>query len=90
MVLKKFEENIKATYKYHVDEYSIIDLKKIFKKSKFRKFKAWVNPDVLRVDSDNYLNSIKNDLLIKSATFLINKTFLVNLFGNDLFVLAKK
>lgn len=90
-IAKELKENIDATYKYHVFEYSLLSLKNVISKSNFNFAHVWVEKDALRKGTKNYLDDIKNDYLIKLASSLINHTFLINFFGNDLFaVLIKK
>ncbi len=89
-LVRNLDKNIKATYKYHVDEYSPASLKKLFEKSNFTKFNVRVHPDALRTTSDNYLNSIKSGPFFKVVSFIINRTPLINFFGNDLLVVATK
>lgn len=87
---KKLVENIDATYKYHVDEYSPLDMRRLLMRSKFSQFKTWIHPDVLRTNSENYLSPLKKNPLISISAFVINHSPLIYLFGNDLFALAIK
>ena len=88
--LRLLDENIIATKRYHVDEYSILDLKRVMNKSLFRHHSAWVHRDALRNQTKNYLNPLKSNPLIKAGVFVINNSPLIYFFGNDLFVVATK
>lgn len=90
-VARKFKSNLEANKVYHVFEYSTEDLKKIMQKGPFKKnFKIWINPDVIRISSNNYLSPLKRNFVMIALSALINKTFLLQFFGNDLFVSAVK
>jgi cyclopropane fatty-acyl-phospholipid synthase-like methyltransferase len=89
-LVRRLDENIESTRNYHINEYSFLSLSKLMKTSKFRTFKVWVNRDVIREKSVNYLGSIKKPMLFKACAWLINNSLLIYLFGNDLFVIAKK
>lgn len=89
-VLEKLDENIAATHDYHIDEYSPIDLYNLMRKSKFKKYKIWLNRDAIRTSSSNYLDPIKKSPFLRSAIWVINNSPLLYFFGNDLFVLATK
>ena len=84
------ERNIKATYKYHVDEYSIVGFNRLMKKSKFNDYKTWILRDALRTESRNYLTPLKKSAFLNIFVRLINGSFLIYFFGNDLFCLATK
>jgi 2-polyprenyl-3-methyl-5-hydroxy-6-metoxy-1,4-benzoquinol methylase len=89
-VVSMLDENIEGTHHYHIDEYSPLSLFKLMKKSKFKKFKVWVNRDAVRESSTNYLDPIKKSALLKACIWSINNSPLIYLFGNDLFVVAQK
>jgi ubiquinone/menaquinone biosynthesis C-methylase UbiE len=89
-VAKNFKANIDATRIYHVYEFSRADLKKLLSRSKFSDYKTWIHPDVLRVSSKNYLTPLKNNLMFSLFSQMVNRTVLLELFGNDLFAVATK
>jgi ubiquinone/menaquinone biosynthesis C-methylase UbiE len=89
-VANKFKTNIDATRIYHVFEFTPNDLKLLMKKSRFKNYNIWINPDALRISSRNYLTPLKNNLFFRFISKLVNKTFLLNILGNDLFVSAIK
>lgn len=89
-VVTKLDENIKGTHDYHIDEYSPVDLQTLMKKSKFKKYKIWINRDVVRTSSTNYLDPIKKSLFLRIIIWIINNSPLIYFVGNDLFVVARK
>ena len=90
LIYKKFVYNIKVVDKYHINEYSLGELNKLMATSSFKKYTVWANRDVLRKNGLNYLQNIRNKLFFRLIAGVINNTPLINLFGNDLFVLAIK
>jgi len=83
-------QNIKVIRKYHIDEYSIYDLRHYMSLTRFKNYRVFIHPDSLRTSSSNYLNSIKKNIFVQSVSRIINNSFLLNWFGNDLFVVASK
>jgi ubiquinone/menaquinone biosynthesis C-methylase UbiE len=89
-VAHDLKRNISVIRKYHEDEYSILDLKSLMKKSDFRSTRVFIFQDVLRRSSINYLSPAKRNYIIRLASEIINKSFLLFLFGNDLFAVGIK
>ena len=89
-VLMKLSDNIKATYKFHEDEYTPGLMKKLFMKSNFDIYNVWVNRDILRDGTENYIQNFRKNFLIDLLVKIINSSPLVYIFGNDIFASAIK
>jgi hypothetical protein len=89
-VAENLKSNIDATKIYHVFEFFPKDLSQLMEKSRFRKYHVWVNPDALRLSSKNYLTPLKNNIFFRLSSVIVNKTFLLQILGNDLFAIASK
>jgi ubiquinone/menaquinone biosynthesis C-methylase UbiE len=79
-----------ASWQYHVREYSIGRLERLFRASPFRRYDVSCDRDVLRGGQSHYTASLTSSVWVRGLARISATGPLLRLLGNDLWAVARK
>ncbi len=88
--VRKVDKFLELATKYHVNEQTLGSLKRVISSAGFRDIDVWLDPDIVRSGYHLTAGMANGGRLTGMATRIAAASPLRRLFGNDLYVLARK
>jgi ubiquinone/menaquinone biosynthesis C-methylase UbiE len=89
-LLRMLLSQYRVIRKFHVREYSVGRLRRLFRSSRFPDAEVECDPDVLRGGKSRYTESLWASRYVRAMAGLLSRPPLVAVFSNDLWAVAKK